>query len=322
MCHKYQKISGFVISVILAVIILAVMLARVWDELLIAVAHMQYLYVIPAIGFYFLGRLMGGYRYQKILNNMAIPAGFFFSTACCFLSQIINLITPARLGDLVRFIPLHHEYKATLSQGLSSVVIERLFDIITIALFGLIAVVFMINVPDWFVSVIAIALTVSGIGMLFILVSKEWTTNNQYLKFVLNMFNEIRMASFSSQAIMMLLATSTIIWICNTLACYSVALMFNTAIPFYLVLLAVVIGNLVKTIPITPGGIGTYELALASTFELGKISAATATIVGVTDHLIKNLITLIDGVASILYFGTWIIPNITEVVREKLLKKP
>jgi len=321
MNQKHQKIFGFIISIIIAAVILGVMLARVWDDLLIAVTHMQYLYGVPAIGFCLLAGFMGGYRYQRILHNMAIPAGFLFSTACIFLSQIINLIVPARLGDLVRIIPIHHEYKATVSQGLSSIAIERLFDIITIALLGLIAVVFMIDVPVEFVSVIVITLVLAGIGLLFILISKEWTTNNRYLGFVLKMLNEIREASLSRQAIMMLLATSGIIWTLNTLVCYSVALMFNAAIPFHLVLLAIVTGNLVKAIQITPGSIGTYELALTAIFELGKISVATATIVSVINHLIINLISLIGGTVSILYFGTWIIPHITGLVREKLFNK-
>jgi len=322
MDHKYRKIFGFIISIAIAAIILVVMLARVWDDLLIAIAYMHYLYAIPAIGFCLCAWLIRGYRYQKILHNLEIPAGLLFSTACIFLSQAVNLIVPARLGDFVRLIPIHHDYKATLSQGLSSIVIERLFDILTIALLGLIAVVFIIDVPDWFVFLIVISLVLAGIGILFILISKEWTTNNKYLGLVLKMLNEIRAASLSRAAIVMLLATSTIIWILDILVCYFVALMFNVAIPFNLVLLAIVIGNLVKAVPITPGGIGTYEAALTVTFELGKIPAATATIVSVIDHLIKNLMTLIGGAVSILYFGTWIIPTITDLVREKLFHKP
>jgi uncharacterized protein (TIRG00374 family) len=197
-----------------------------------------------------------------------------------------------------------------------------LFDIITIALLGLVAVIFIIDVPDWFVFIIVISLVLAGIGILFTLISKEWTTNNRYLGFVLRMFGEIRAASLSRTAIVMLLATSTVIWILDILVCYSVGHMFNVAIPFHLVLLAIVIGNLVKAVPITPGGIGTYELALTATFELGKVPAATATIISVIDHLIKNLMTLIGGVVSILYFGTWIIPTITDLVREKLFNKP
>ncbi|MDR2855186.1 MAG: flippase-like domain-containing protein [Methanomicrobiales archaeon] len=321
MGYKSQKIIAFFISIALAALILGLMFVRVWGDLHIAVGDIQYNYLIPALLFCTLSWLIRGYRYQKILNYLMIPAGLLFSTACVLLSQTINLIVPARLGDLVRVVPIHHDYQATVSQGLSSIIIERLFDVIIVAFFGLIAVVFIIDVPDWFVSVIAISLVVTGIGMLFILVSKEWKTTNKYLAFLLNMFTEIRAAALSRNAIMMLAATSTIIWIFEILVCYFVALMFQVIISFNLVLLAVVIGNLVKAVPITPGGIGTYEFALAATFELGKVPAATATIVSVVDHLIKNLITLIGGVASIAYFGTWVIPQIMGIVKEKLYQK-
>ena len=321
MGYRYQKIVAFMISIVLAALILIVMVARVWDDLLTSVADMQYIYLIPATGFCLLAWLMRGYRYQKILNYLLIPAGFLFSTACIFLSQTINLIVPARLGDLVRVIPIHHDYEATVSQGLSSIIIERLFDVITIALLGVIAVVFIIDVPDWFISVIVISLVLAGLGMVFILVSKELTTKNRYLGFILNMFAEIRAVALSRNALIMLLATSTIIWVLDVMVCYFVARMFQVTIAFNLVLLAIVIGNLVKAIPITPGGIGTYELALATTFELGNVSAATATIVSVIDHFIKNFMTLIGGAASILYFGTWIIPRITDIVKEKLVHR-
>ena len=42
--------------------------------------------------------------------------------------------------------------------------------------------------------------------------------------------------------------------------------MFEQHIPFAVIVLAIVIGNLVKAVPITPGGMGTYELALAGVF--------------------------------------------------------
>jgi len=320
MDYRSQKIIAFVISIVLAAVILGLMFVRVWDDLLLAVGDAQYRYLVPALLFCALSWLMRGYRYQKILNSLMVPAGFLFSTACVLLSQTINLIVPARLGDLVRVIPIHHDYQATVSQGLSSIVIERFFDVITVSFLGLIAVAFIIDVPDWFLSVIVISLLVMGIGMLFILISKEWKTENKYLAFILNMFNEIRAAALSRNAIMMLIGTSTIIWIFEILVCYFVTFMFQVVIPFNLVLLAVVIGNLVKAVPVTPGGIGTYELALAATFELGKVPATTATIVSVLDHFIKNFITLIGGGASILYFGTWIIPQIMNIVVEKLSK--
>jgi uncharacterized membrane protein YbhN (UPF0104 family) len=320
MSHRFQKILACTISITIAALILGGMILRVWDDLLIAIGDIQYRYLIPILGLSLASWVMRGYRYQKILNNLLIPAGFFFSIACIFLGKTVNMVVPARVGDVVRIIPIHQKYKATISQGLSSVILERALDITTIALLGLIAVVFMIDAPVWLVSTIAMPLCIIGTGILLILVSKEWKAKNRYLGFVLNLFDEIRMVSLSLHTMATLFAISTIIWICDITICYFVALMFHATIPFDLLFLAIAIANIVKAVPVTPGGIGTYELALATTLEFGAVPAAIATMVSIMDHLMKNLITLIGGVASIMYFGTWIIPHITDMVKTKLLQ--
>ena len=102
--------------------------------------------------------------------------------------------------------------------------------------------------------------------------------------------------------------------------CYLVSMMFGVTIPFMLVLLAIVIGNLVKAVPITPGGIGTYELALVITFEIGGVPAATATLIAVVDHLIKNLVTLAGGVVSLYYFGDWAVSLLKRLFHEDAKK--
>jgi uncharacterized protein (TIRG00374 family) len=94
-------------------------------------------------------------------------------------------------------------------------------------------------------------------------------------------------------------------------------MMFEQQVPFATIVLAVVIGNLVKAVPLTPGGIGTYELSLAVTFELAGVDPAVATLIAVIDHLIKNLITLAGGIVSIYYFGDWVMPSIKEAFNTK-----
>jgi uncharacterized protein (TIRG00374 family) len=115
----------------------------------------------------------------------------------------------------------------------------------------------------------------------------------------------VKRASLHPRALAVLSGSSLLIWLVDVLVCYAVVLMFQETVPFAVVVLAIVIGNLVKAVPITPGGVGTYELALALTLGLAGTPAATATLIAVVDHLIKNLVTLVGGVGSIYYFGDW-----------------
>jgi hypothetical protein len=93
--------------------------------------------------------------------------------------------------------------------------------------------------------------------------------------------------------------------------------MFGQDIPFQVTLLAVVAGNLVKAVPLTPGGVGTYEFALAIIFELAGTAPAISTLIAVIDHLVKNGITLIGGAVSIMYLGDWVIPELIDSIRKR-----
>jgi uncharacterized protein (TIRG00374 family) len=133
------------------------------------------------------------------------------------------------------------------------------------------------------------------------------------------MLHEIKKASLTVKSIFVLGTSSIIIWLLDILVCVAVVRMFEQQIPFAIIVLAIVIGNLVKAVPLTPGGIGTYEASLAITFGLaGGVSAASAILIAVIDHLIKNLVTLAGGIVSIYYFGDWVIPSIKTALNSKL----
>jgi uncharacterized membrane protein YbhN (UPF0104 family) len=64
---------------------------------------------------------------------------------------------------------------------------------------------------------------------------------------------------------------------------------------------AVSVGNLAKVLPLSPGGIGLYEAAFTVlVVALTPISPAVAVGAAFLDHAVKNLITVLGGVASML----------------------
>jgi glycosyltransferase AglD len=314
----YRKVSAIVIPTLIAVGIIAYMLLSVWDDLLVAIKHMVPSYLIAASLICVCAWLLRGWRYRIILNRLNYDVRIAVATACIFVSQTVNLIVPARLGDFVRVFILHHEYNTTYSEGVSSIVVERVFDIITIALLGAVSLHFVLNVPPWFFTVIMIPLVAGVLFFGFLLMFKKVTTQNRYIQIFLTMLHDIRRASLTVRSIISLMISSFFIWILDVLVCFAVAMMFGQQIPFAVIVLAIVIGNLVKAVPITPGGVGTYELSLALTFELAGVSPAVATLIAVVDHLIKNLVTLAGGILSIFLFGDWVVPSIRKALSMRL----
>ena len=314
----YRKISAIVIPTVIAIGIIAFMLFRVWDDLFIALQNSIPEYLVLGTIICLCAWWLRGWRYHVILKNLSYQVSITASTACIFISQTVNLIVPARLGDFVRVLILKHEYNVTYSEGVSSLVVERVFDIFTVSLLGAVALFFVVNVPAWFYTVIVLPLVAGVIFFLFLLFMGKFSSKNRYIAIFLTMLHEIKRASLSLKAIVLLGGSSIVIWLLDVLVCVSVVMMFQQDIPLAIIVLAIVIGNLVKAIPLTPGGVGTYEISLAITFGLAGVDPAVATLIAVIDHLIKNLVTLAGGIVSIYYFGDWVIPSIRATLDKKL----
>jgi uncharacterized protein (TIRG00374 family) len=313
----YRKISAIVIPTLLAFGIIAWMLFNVWDQLLEAFQHIIPVYLIIAVIICLAAWILRGWRYHYILKSLGYLVGVIVSTACIFVSQTVNLIVPARLGDFVRVFILKHEYNITYSEGVASLVVERVFDIFTVALLGAISILFVLNAPSWFYTIIVLPLVAGVVFFIFLIFIGKFSTENKYVAIILTMLHEIRKASLSVKSVILLGFSSIMIWLLDILVCLAVVLMFEQKIEFAIIVLAIVIGNLVKAVPLTPGGIGTYEFALAATFTLAGVDPAVATLIAVIDHLIKNLVTLVGGIFSIYYFGDWVIPSIKDALNSK-----
>jgi hypothetical protein len=314
----YRKISAIIIPTLIAAGILGYMLYTVWGQLFVALQHIVLPYLIIAIFFCLTAWLLRGWRYHRILAGMDNPVNIRAATACIFISQTVNLIVPLRLGDFVRVFILNHENQTKYSDGIASIVVERIFDIVTVALLGLIAIPFVLNVDPTYVLIIVLILGLGALFFVFLFFVNKLQSQNKYTQILLNMLHEMRKASLTPRAILILGCSSIIIWMLDVLVCLSVIMMFGQVVSFPTVIFAIVIGNLIKAVPITPGGLGTYEYLVAKTLNLGGMPEIYANLVAIIDHLIKNLVTMAGGVVSIYYFGDWVIPSIKTALNSKL----
>jgi hypothetical protein len=317
----YRKISSILIPTLLAVGIIAYMLYTVWGSLITALQRAMPAYLLLAVMICITSWWLRGWRYHFILEGLNYSVGIIESTACVCISQTANLIVPARLGDFVRAFILKHEYQTTYSEGVSSIVVERIFDIVIVAFLGAVSLFFVLNVPAWFYTIIVIPLLAGIFFFVFLLFIGKLTSKNRYIAIIYTLLDEIRRASLSVKAIVVLSATSIVIWLLDSMVTVAIVMMFQEHISFAVIVLAIVVGNLVKAVPLTPGGIGTYELALAITFEIAGVAPAIATLIAVIDHLVKNLVTLGGGIISIYFFGDWVIPTIKTAIDSKLSKR-
>jgi len=100
-------------------------------------------------------------------------------------------------------------------------------------------------------------------------------------------------------------ANSLAIWMLDVVTAVIVLAAFHVSLaPATLVAVgffAVSVGNLAKVLPLSPGGIGLYEAAFTLLVAgLTPVTGATAFGAAVLDHAVKNLVTVVGGVVSML----------------------
>ncbi len=273
-----------------------------------------------------------GLRYQHILRRLGHHHDLNFITGSIFMSQSANVILPARIGDLSRAYILKKEKDIPLTTGMSSLAVERIFDIIAITVIGVLSVLVVTaqrSVDNWVMPLIlsSAAVIVLFFAGIFFLSSRgrnglspaeriifKFSSSGDYTDMVAGIakkfIDEIYTVSSNVKDFIVVFFSSLAVWTIDILTCYIVL----TAFPFVhnaasmttliaIVFLAVAVGNLAKMFPITPGAIGTYEGALTIVFGIAGIAGYVGAAAAVIDHIIKNSVTLVFGALYLTQFN-------------------
>ena len=276
----------FLFTVLLALLLLAILAFKAgFSELYSALLKVRFSTILLASILYGSSYIIRGARFEYILNRLNYRTGLYFSTAAVSISQTVNVLTPIRIGDLARaYIVKKKDIPYTKSLG--AIAAERIFDLISVAVIAVVSAVFLglrINEPFY-------ALIISVILLLVILILSRMEN------FVGKIFSSAK-AAMGIKDSLVILIFSGFIWLTDIFVCYVIASNFKYP-PILLISLSISLANIVKTVPITPGGIGTYE-ATMTTLLMGFYNIQEAFVISLVDHAIKNLITIILGLVAI-----------------------
>ncbi len=289
-------------------------------DILENVKHASFRTLVLACLVYCISWPLRGIRFQQILKRLGNQYGLGFLTGSIFISQSANVILPARIGDLSRMYILKKRKDLAFTTSLSSLTVERVFDIVAITSIAILAssgAASSFKLASWMDSLIKLSglAVILFFAVLFVVSFREGHTKKRYGKennpdglsgkikdFAYTFLHQMSIVAVKPGAFLTVTASSLLIWGMDILTCFLVLKAFPEAgVDLYstfmisLIFLAVAIGNIAKTFPITPGAIGTYEVALTAVFGLGGIKPEVGFTVAVLDHIIKNSITLIGG---------------------------
>ena len=280
-----------------------------------------------------------GLRYRDILSELGYRERVGFLTGTIFVSQTGNLVVPARGGDAIRAYIVKARRGIPYPSGFASLAIERVFDLLTIAaLAGATFVGLALGGVDVAALQTAeaggdvgesgrTAVLVAGgvgaaaIGAMALIAATARSDRNlvrgaltrvsddsyvEYVAAILERFvADVQTVAEDRRAFAVVGLSSLVIWGIDILTAIVVFAAFGVSVPTTLLVavgfFAVAVGNLAKVLPLSPGGIGLYEGAFTLiVVALTPIAWPTALATAVVDHALKNAVTVVGGVASML----------------------
>jgi len=296
---------------LILIVLIAVTVGEINLEVLVgSISRADPLLLVAALGIYYVGFPLRGYRWALVLRGAGMRVPLRDSTEIIFIGWLVNCLVPAKLGDVYRAYLLRLNFYVSLSRTFGTVFIERVFDLFAIVLLGLAAGFWSFR--DGMSSEVRI---IFGIGLAFVAAlaiglfvvrnfGRRIITRLPLPKRAAEFYERFEEGVFSIEArrIPQLAAVTALIWATEAMRLYLVVLALGFDFPlgisgaFFVALIA----SLLTAIPFTPAGLGIVEagvVGILTTFYGATIEQAGA--IALVDRAISVISVIILG--SIVY---------------------
>lgn len=277
--------------------------------------HINYFLIsmLSVVGFMFIRAI----RLLFMLDN-SIPYSKVFHIQN--IGYMLTQLLPLRLGDVARVILIGNVPPVTIAQGLSTLVIERLMDLLFIVVLLPFTISGITNIPEWMRSFAQLSgfVAIAGIGVLIIAANQReralrvvdsligrllpfldresWVRRFDGLLVGLKSLTSIR-----DGAILILL--TILIWVPVIIAYYYGILAVNLEPTWTMAAFVVCAAALSVAIPSTPGQAGPFHFAVITALQLYGQPAAESASFAFLYHIGSLLVMVILGMIGILRTG-------------------
>ena len=260
--------------------------------------HGNYLWLIPSVAVYFLAVVVRTWRWDYLLRPLKrIPLRRLFPVVV--IGYMGNNIFPFRIGELLRAYVLKRNEDVSISSSLATIVVERIFDGLTMLLFVFIALPTVPALPVELRTIVVLGGVVflGALVVFLFLAARPAAAARVYNPLIdhllpprhgakLRGFIERFMLGLAAlrdvRQVFMIFFTSVLIWLLETVKYWFVMHAFEMDLSFFTLMLMNGIVNLSTTLPAAPGYIGTFDtpgIAVLVAFGVARELATAYTLV-------------------------------------------
>jgi len=304
--RKIQFLLGLTIS---ALALYLALRGIKWDEVASALKEANYLFLLPAAVALATVFACRTWRWRLLLYPLrGLRMGNLFGAIT--VAYLINNILPFQLGDLGRAYLIGELEGVRKSRALSTVVVERIIDVLTLVVLLILLIPF-IGVPSWAAvpaAILGVAFLLLGALALVAALRRHWLiaivdglpsfvpqrVKTRLGESVHSAIDGLHVLS-NPLLLVQVLALTVLQWLVSAGALYFVMLAFDLNVGYDAAVFVVVVVSFGFLIPASPGSIGVYHALSVKALAVYGVDEGPALSYAFVAHLMYYLPPIIVG---------------------------
>jgi len=247
------------------------------------------------------------------------------------IGYLANAVLPARPGDIIRAVLWRQSYHISLSIGVASVVLERLFDVLAVCMLGF-SVSFVITLPAAVVWALY-SFAAAAVGLIAILMLLSWRqtwvhrllsrypklSSHPWARFAIEWLRRFVQAINvvrSPTRLVLSVALTCIGWAMLGLYLMIMIIAFRLPAPLAAALLVLVMTNLGAAIPSSPSSLGVYHVLAVLGLSVWNINTSAAVAFAIGSHALVITLQILIGLVCA-WFEGWRIIGLKRLATEQ-----
>lgn len=313
----HGSLIGTLVTLLLGLIIVSIILMLSgFSEVMDQFQTISYPYIILGIAVLILSFAIRTWRWSVLLRSTGyvLPHDILFKTI--MFGYLLNYLLPARIGDIARAFPLKANYNTPLGVCYSSLIVERFFDMIALAILLTVFLLFIeVNEILW-IPTAAILISIMMIAFLYFIyrydlhftrllnrVSFFNTRKTDVEASILKLNDGLKKLSGNYFALLLCFALSCVIWIADIYCLYLATKALHIDLQTIPVMIAGIASSISQSLPLTPAGIGVHEFAVVGILGLFGVAASVALSIALLDHAVRAAVIYTLGIISTIHIG-------------------
>jgi uncharacterized protein (TIRG00374 family) len=302
---RFIGLLGFIISIILLFI---VFYQLDWNTFFINLKNIQPFWILAGGLLFILGVAVRSLRWNVIAGYHLNNYSYFWKSMN--LGYFANMIYPARTGEIIRMITIHHYVGMPQGKAISSVIVDRISDISVIGIF---LIFFLFQHAAGFTWGTGFLLLIAAFSLLavslivfiyygnkikekfFFLVQKcpEWIVNRFEIWY--SQAYEGVQTLRKKDCVIIIIILSFFAFLFDSLALYSLLLGFGWMLPITAAFYLAIFLQVGSILPSAPGYIGIYQIACVLSLGIFGIDSSAAIAYSIILQILSFVIFLLFG---------------------------